>query len=51
MRVLTLIMLGKVLEKISKTSAKDNLGYQKLEHNKPWSDDKCLKLIDPMEAG
>jgi hypothetical protein len=29
-----------------KTSAKDNLGYQKLKHNKPWFDDKCSKLID-----
>jgi hypothetical protein len=24
-----------------KTSAKDNLGCQKLKHNKPWSDDEC----------
>jgi hypothetical protein len=29
-----------------KTSAKDNLGYQKLKHNKPWFDDECSKLID-----
>jgi hypothetical protein len=29
-----------------KTSAKDNLGYQKLKHNKPWFDDDCSKLID-----
>jgi hypothetical protein len=29
-----------------KTSAKENLGYQKLKHNKPWFDDDCLKLID-----
>jgi hypothetical protein len=29
-----------------KTSAKENLGYQKLKHNKPWFDDKCSKLID-----
>jgi lipoate-protein ligase A len=28
------------------TSAKDNLGYQKLTHNKPWFDDECSKLID-----
>jgi hypothetical protein len=28
-----------------KTSAKDNLGYQKLKHNKPWFDDECSKLI------
>jgi hypothetical protein len=46
MRVLTLIMLGRVLEKTSKTSAKDNLRYQKLKHNKPWFDDECSKLID-----
>jgi hypothetical protein len=29
-----------------KTSAKDNLGYQKLKHNKSWFDDECSKLID-----
>jgi hypothetical protein len=29
-----------------KNSAKDNLGYQKLKHNKPWFDDECSKLID-----
>jgi DNA repair ATPase RecN len=29
-----------------KTSAKDNLGYQKLKHNKPWFGDECSKLID-----
>jgi hypothetical protein len=29
-----------------KTSAKDNLECQKLKHNKPWFDDKCLKVID-----
>jgi hypothetical protein len=29
-----------------KTSAKDNLGYQKLKHNKPWFDDECSKLTD-----
>jgi hypothetical protein len=29
-----------------KTSAKDNLEYQKLKHNKPWFGDKCSKLID-----
>jgi hypothetical protein len=29
-----------------KTSAKDNLGYQKLKHNKSWSDDERSKLID-----
>jgi hypothetical protein len=33
-----------------KTSAKDNQGYQKLKHNKPWFDDECSKLR-PMEAG
>jgi len=26
-----------------KTSAIDNLGYQKLKHNKPWFDDDCSK--------
>jgi hypothetical protein len=30
----------------TKTSAKDNLGYQKLKRNKPWFDDECSKLID-----
>jgi hypothetical protein len=29
-----------------KTSAKGNLGYQKLKHNKPWFGDECSKLID-----
>jgi hypothetical protein len=29
-----------------KTSAIDNLGYQKPKHNKSWFDDECLKLID-----
>jgi hypothetical protein len=29
-----------------KTSAKENLGYQKLKHNKPWFDHECSKLID-----
>jgi hypothetical protein len=29
-----------------KTSAKDNLGCQKLRHNKSWFDDECSKLID-----
>jgi hypothetical protein len=29
-----------------KTSAKNNLGYQKLKHNKPWFDDECSKLTD-----
>jgi hypothetical protein len=29
-----------------KTSAEENLGYQKLKHNKPWFGDECSKLID-----
>jgi hypothetical protein len=29
-----------------KASAKDNLGYHRLKHNKPWFDDECSKLID-----
>jgi hypothetical protein len=29
-----------------KTSAKDNLGYHTLKHNKPRFDDECSKLID-----
>jgi hypothetical protein len=29
-----------------KTSAKENLGYHRLKHNKPWFDDECSKLID-----
>jgi hypothetical protein len=29
-----------------KTSDKDNVGYQKLKHNKPWFDDECSKLMD-----
>jgi hypothetical protein len=34
------------LGKNIKTSARDNLGYHKLKHNKPWFDDECSKLID-----
>jgi hypothetical protein len=29
-----------------KTSAKDNLGYHRLEHNKSWFDNQCSKLTD-----
>jgi hypothetical protein len=29
-----------------KTSAKYNLGYHRLKHNKPWFDDECSKLKD-----
>jgi hypothetical protein len=29
-----------------KNSAKENLRYHKLKHNKPWFDDECSKLID-----
>jgi hypothetical protein len=29
-----------------KTSAKENLGYQKLKHIKPWFDDEFSKLTD-----
>jgi hypothetical protein len=32
-----------------KTSAKDNLRYHRLKHNKPWFDDECSKLIDQWE--
>jgi hypothetical protein len=28
-----------------KTSAKENLGCQRLKHNKSWFDDECSKLI------
>jgi hypothetical protein len=27
-----------------KTSAKENLGYHRLKHNKPWFDDECSNL-------
>jgi hypothetical protein len=30
----------------TKTSVKENLGYHRLKHNKPWSEDACSKLID-----
>jgi hypothetical protein len=30
----------------TKTSAKDNLGYDRLKHNKPWFDDECSKLTN-----
>jgi hypothetical protein len=29
-----------------KTSAKENLGYYRVKHSKPWFDDGCSKLID-----
>jgi hypothetical protein len=32
-----------------KTSAKDNLGYHRLKHDKPRFDDECSKLIDHWE--
>jgi hypothetical protein len=34
-----------------KSSAEDNLGYQKLKHNKPRFDDDCSKLIDQRKQG
>jgi lipoate-protein ligase A len=37
--------LESIIENI-KTSAKDNLEYHGLKHNKPWFDDECSKLID-----
>jgi hypothetical protein len=37
---------GESIRENVKTSAKENLGYQKLKHNKPWFDDECSKLID-----
>jgi hypothetical protein len=33
-----------------KTSAKDNVGYHRLKHNKPRFDDECSKLIIATEA-
>jgi hypothetical protein len=29
-----------------KTSAKDNLAYHRVNHNKPWFDEECSKLMD-----
>jgi hypothetical protein len=29
-----------------KASAKGDLGYHRLKHNKPWFDDECSKKID-----
>jgi hypothetical protein len=29
-----------------RTSAKENIGYRRIKHNKPWLDDECSKLID-----
>jgi hypothetical protein len=31
------------IRKYIKTSAKENLGYPKIKHNKPWFDDECSK--------
>jgi hypothetical protein len=33
-----------------KTSAKENLGYHKLKHNKLWFNDRCSKLIDQVSG-
>jgi hypothetical protein len=33
----------------NKTSAKDNLGYHRLKHNKPWFDE-CSKLIEQKQT-
>jgi hypothetical protein len=46
MRVLTLIMLGRVLEKTSRPQPKKIWDIRSLKHNKPWFDDECSKLID-----
>jgi hypothetical protein len=37
---------GESIRENSRTSAKENLGYHRLKHHKPWFDDECLKLID-----
>jgi hypothetical protein len=39
-------VLGKMFKTIFKTSVKENLGYHKLKHNKPWFHDECSTLID-----
>jgi hypothetical protein len=46
MRVLTFNNAWESIRENIKASAKENLGYQKLKHNKPWFDDKCSQLID-----
>jgi hypothetical protein len=46
MRVLTLINAWESIRKNIKISDKDNLGYHRLKHNKPWFDDECSKLTD-----
>jgi hypothetical protein len=33
----------------NKTSAKENVGYDVLKHNKPLFDDKCSKIIDQLQ--
>jgi hypothetical protein len=33
-----------------KTSAKDNLGYHRLKHNKPWFDDGKGKVVPVLKA-
>jgi hypothetical protein len=45
MRVLTLIMPGEIIRENIKASAKDNLRYHKLKHNRAWLDNECSKLI------
>jgi hypothetical protein len=48
-RVWTLIELGDSITENIKTSAKENLGYHRLKHNKPWFDDECSKFIDQLK--
>jgi hypothetical protein len=38
-----------IIENI-KTSAKDNLGYQKLKHNKPWFDEYSKSIDQQKQA-
>jgi hypothetical protein len=46
MRVFDINNTWESIRENSKISAKDNLGYHRLKHNKPWFDDECSKLID-----
>jgi hypothetical protein len=32
-----------------KISAKDNVGYHRVKHNKPWFENECSKLIDELK--
>jgi hypothetical protein len=41
-----LIVLGKLLEKITKVSTIESLDYYEFKKHKPWFDEGCSKFLD-----